>query len=79
MKWYSTLPKSPELEPHHRMPFSVIRSSFLFFGDDNGCYPSNGDTVRIFSASPTESTKKKVNEVKVRDGGFLSNMFTEPV
>ena len=51
MKGKLTLHKSPELEPHHLMQFSVILRIplfFLFLGGGLDSDPSERDTVRTF-------------------------------
>ena len=49
MKGYSTLPRSPELEPHHQMLFSIIPGSPIF------CRGQGFDS----SADNTEYSKPK--------------------
>ena len=43
---YSILPRSPEVEPHHQMYFSVISSTLLFGRGE--AFPSLEDTVSVF-------------------------------
>ena len=41
MKGYTTLPKSPEMEPHYQMQVRVIPRTFLFGGVFLGIHSTN--------------------------------------
>ena len=55
---YSTLPRSPEVEPHNQMKFSIIPwTPFLWWS----LYPSAGDGVSVLYALSTGQKVKKMS------------------
>ena len=58
-KGYSTLLRSPELEPQHQMQLSVLRKTPLYL--DGAYYPSLGDTVCVFSVPPIKGNYSMLN------------------
>ena len=52
MKWYFTLSRFQEVELHHQTKFSAILKM--------GSYPSVGDRITLFYATPSGHSSKKI-------------------
>ena len=62
MKGYSTLPRSPELVPHHQMRFNVISKTPLFW-------------VSIQASSTNRAGLVRLDGISTIVGYLMSNLF----
>ena len=74
MKGCSTVPRFPELEPHHQIQFSAKLRTPKFW---KVSYPSAGDTVSIFLASPTGQLNLKETKMELIKCNIICSYLSE--